>query len=352
MKIKLAAAAATALLAAGAQAQSSVTLYGVADAGIEYLSRDGGNNSNVRVQSGNGVTTGSWWGLRGTEDLGGGMKGLFVLESGFDIDTGASNGGRLFNRQAYLGLQAGFGALTLGRHQTPIYDFTLAFDPMAADVQYSIVNMDAAMASRADNSLKYTGKYGGLTASALYSTGYDMTAVPGFGAGEIPGDYKSGRQYAASLRYTAGPLDLGLVYDLRQPNGLLKDQRAALAASYAVGPAKVYAGYRWENLTGLGHGAFHRSNIYWLGMGYQVTPALTLKGSVYYQDYGHTGADPLVLVASADYAFSKRTSAYLNMGYVWNQTDKGVGSTVSLGGTGVTAGDNQFGAMMGVRHRF
>nr|WP_308302964.1 porin [Cupriavidus pauculus] len=225
MKIKLAAAAAIAMFATGAQAQSSVTLYGVADVGVEYLNRTAGDHSNVRMQPGNGLTTGSWWGMRGTEDLGGGLKGVLVLESGFNLDTGASTDSRLFNRQAFIGLQGRYGALTLGRQQTPIYDFTLAFDPMAASSQYSILNLDPFMASRADNAIQYKGTFGGLTAAALYSFGYDTSDVLGIGGGEIPGNYKKGRQYAASLRYTTGPFDMGVVYDLRQPDTRMRSCR-------------------------------------------------------------------------------------------------------------------------------
>ena len=353
MKIKLAATAAAAMFAMGAQAQSSVTLYGVADVGVEYLNRTASNNSNVRMQSGNGSTTGSWWGLRGVEDLGGGMKAIFALESGFQLDSGSKADNRLFGRQAYLGLQSRFGTLTLGRQQTPIYDFTLAFDPMAATSQYSIINLDPFMANRADNAIKYQGKFGGLTASALYSFGYDMTdsLTNGWGAGEIPGNYKKGREYSAGLRYTTGPLDLGLVYDLRQPTDNVKDQRASLGASYAFNQAKVFAGYRWENLTGAGE-EFHRSNIYWIGVGYQATPALMLKGAVYYNDFAGTSADPVVFVATADYAFSKRTSAYLDLGYALNRKKNGVESRASLSADNILNGNSQFGAMVGIRHRF
>ena len=99
--------------------------------------------------------------------------------------------------------------------------------------------------------------------------------------------------------------------------------------------------------TNVGH-----SNIYWIGMGYHATPALTLKGAVYYNDRANTSADPMVFVATADYAFSKRTSAYLDLGYAWNRTKDGVSSYASLSSDNIRAGDSQFGAMMGVRHRF
>jgi predicted porin len=118
---------ATAILAtfAGtAHAQSSVTLYGLVDAGITYV-----NHANAKaqdlVQYGDGVAQGSRWGLRGSEDLGGGLKAIFTLENGFNSGTGAlGQGGALFGRQAYVGLaQDGVGSLTLGRQYSFSTDY-------------------------------------------------------------------------------------------------------------------------------------------------------------------------------------------------------------------------------------
>ncbi|MDF6681443.1 porin, partial [Escherichia coli] len=125
MKISRIAVASLGLFATTAFAQSSVTLYGVADAGIEYLSNvpsasPGGSNQ-VRMTSGNMST--SRWGLRGVEDLGGGLKAIFELESGISFDTGAQNNStRLFDRSAFVGLGSKYGQLTLGRQTTPMYD--------------------------------------------------------------------------------------------------------------------------------------------------------------------------------------------------------------------------------------
>ena len=380
MKMKLFAAAVAAMAAGGAYAQSSVTLYGVVDAGIEYQNHQpnvAGSHDVVRLTSGN--MSGSRWGLRGVEDLGGGLKGVFVLESGFNVDTGTSGqGGRLFGRQAFVGLQSNYGTLSLGRHQTPFYDFGLAFDPMAISTNYSITSQDAGFSSRADNSLKYIGKFGGLTASLLYSTGANTVgtanAYTGV-AGEVPGSYKTGREYSASLIYAGGPFSIGAVFDetnLGNPTGVgidttrAKIQRASLAGTYAFGPAKVFAGYRYAHalsnarLPGgtLANGTVDAnvSNLYWLGMGYQLTPALSLTGAAYYQDFRSSGADPWSFVASADYAFSKRTDAYLNVAYTKNKD----GSTLGLGGSGAAGSGfgttngsaNQFGAVVGVRHKF
>jgi predicted porin len=379
MKMKLFAAAVAALAAGGAYAQSSVTLYGVVDAGIEYQNKQAatgpgatGGHSVTRMTSGN--LSGSRWGLRGVEDLGGGLKGVFVLESGFNLDDGKSgNDGRLFGRQAYVGLSSQFGQLSLGRHQTPFYDFGLTFDPMAISNKYSITAQDAAFSSRADNSVKYIGTFGGLTASALYSAG----ANTGAGAlGEVPGSAKLGREFGANLTYAAGPFAIGAAYDevnlasagavagsVVNPDATLR--RATAAGSYAFGPAKLFAGYRWAKGVDLGAlpflgqnvqaltGAKASSNLYWLGVGYQVTPALSLTGAAYYQDFRGQKGDPWSFVASADYAFSKRTDAYLSMGYVLNKNNSNLG----LDGFGKVStsngeGDNQFGAVVGLRHKF
>lgn len=361
-------AAVAALAAGGAYAQSTVTLYGLLDAGIEYQNNQpGGGHSVTRLTSGN--LSGSRWGLRGVEDLGGGLKGVFVLESGFNLDTGTSaQGGRLFGRNAYVGLQNQYGAVTLGRQQTPLYDFGLQFDPMGIATNYSIIGQDAGFTSRADNSVKYAGTFGGLTARVLYSFGAN---TGGGSFGEVPGSPKIGQELSAGLTYAVGPLAAGATYDetnlgLASTGALTgaKVRRATVAGSYVFGPAKMYAGYRWamalDGATLPGNlGANNVSNLYWLGVGYQVLPALSLTGAAYYQDFRGTKADPWSFVASVDYTLSKRTDAYVNLGYTKNKdgsnlglTSGGTGAIQSTGFGTVSGSDNQFGAVVGIRHKF
>ena len=360
MKIKLFAAAAAALVSAGAFAQSSVSLYGVADAGVEWVNKAPGNgDSRVALQSGN--MSGSRWGLRGTEDLGGGLKGIFNLESGFNIDDGRSaQDNRLFGRAAYVGLQGQWGQLTLGRQTNLLYDFALQYDPMAIASRYSIASQDAALAGRADNAVKYIGTFGGLTASALYSTRSDGQ--------EVAGNNKLGREWSAGLNYASGPFAIGAVYDQSNGNtdnaalaGLVADiktQRATVAGTYAFGPAKLYAGYRWLNTTHpLASESLLRSNMYWLGAGYQATPALTLTGTAYYQNFKTTGAgNPWLFVVGGDYALSKRTDAYLNLAYAKNSSNAALPLGVNGIGDVFTSADgstnNQMGAVVGIRHKF
>ena len=361
MKMKLFAAAVAALAAGGAYAQSSVTLYGVVDAGLTYANKvpngNGGGSSRVGLDSGG--LSGSRWGLRGVEDLGGGLKGIFNLESGFTIDDGKSaQGGRLFGRNAYVGLQGQWGQLTLGRQTNLLYDFTTKYDPMALTSRYSILSQDAAMGGRADNAVKYIGTFGGLTASALYSTRNDGQ--------EIAGNNKVGREWSAGANYAAGPFSIGAVYDQTNSNTLLtansKQQRATVAGTYAFGPAKLFAGYRWSNASAdiVATTANTRSNLYWLGAGYQATPAVSLTGAAYYQqDKGSAVGSPWLFVVGSDYALSKRTDAYLNLAYAKNSSGSilgvaGMGDVYHTPAVGTTPADssNQMGAMVGLRHKF
>ncbi len=148
------------LLAANAHAQSSVTLYGVIDEGIDYVNNSGGH-SLWRMRDGtyDGVY-GSRWGLKGSEDLGGGLSAIFKLEAGFSTENGQSRqGGRLFGRQAYVGLSdTRFGTVTLGRQYDSVVDY---LQPVTAPGQLAgplvhagdIDNTDNSF--RVDNSVKY-----------------------------------------------------------------------------------------------------------------------------------------------------------------------------------------------------
>ncbi|MCO5401445.1 porin [Ralstonia soli] len=370
MKMKLFAAAVAALAAGGAYAQSSVTLYGVVDAGLTYANKvpngNGGGSSRVGLDSGG--LSGSRWGLRGVEDLGGGLKGIFTLESGFNLDNGTSaQGGRLFGRSAYVGLQGQWGQLTVGRHTNLFYDFGVNFDPMAIAGRYSLGAQDNFIGSgRADNSIKYLGTFGGLGVQALYSFNNN--------GNEQAGLNKLGREWSLGATYAGGPFGLGVVYD--QTNSATvatvdnKEQRAAIAGTYAFGPAKLYAGYRWYHAnfaTVAGNGNL-RSNLYWAGLGYQATPALSLTGTAYYQQFKNAaGGNPWLFVVGTDYALSKRTDAYFNVAYALNKSGSGLGvlnlNAAGYPGSSLASGDNVFsnttngngnqvGATVGIRHKF
>ncbi|NPT61874.1 porin, partial [Paraburkholderia elongata] len=126
MKKKILAAALLGVLANTAHAQSSVTLYGLIDVGITYtnsqLTSHGGHSN---VQETSGAVDGSRWGLRGAEDLGGGLKAIFTLENGFNVNNGTfGQGGREFGRQAFVGLSStDYGTVTFGRQYSSMVDY-------------------------------------------------------------------------------------------------------------------------------------------------------------------------------------------------------------------------------------
>lgn len=348
-----------AMWAGSAAAQSSVTLFGVVDNGIEFANHQPGNGDSVtRMTSGN--LSGPRWGMRGTEDLGQGLTAMFLLDSGFENDTGRlMYAGRLFGRSAYVGLQGTWGGVFLGRQQNLIFDMAGNFDPMVLAPRYSIVIQDGGFVGRSDNAIKYAGKFGGLGVSAMYSFGADSNTV---GGSEVPGDSKLGRQYGFNMTYSAGPVSIAAAYDEVSTGTLTlnpdaRTRRAVLATTYAFSAGKAYVGYRWANaldgarLPGAQVGATQRSNLWWTGLAWQITPALGLSGAAYYQDFANSGSDAWLFVASADYTFSKRTDVYLNVGYTLNKGMSNLGLTSS--GFGSTlAGANQLGVVAGLRHKF
>ena len=340
-------------------AQSTVTLYGLADAGIEYLNNAGRNgNGLVRVSSGN--QSGSRWGLRGVEDLGNGMKAVLQLESGFDIDTGNSGqSGRLFGRDAYVGLESRYGVMRLGRQQTSMREFGSTYDPTVIADKYGMLAMAPEFGARADNAIKYLATFGGLSAQAFYS-------FQSNGA-EVAGSNVFGREFGAFVNYAAGPYSVGIAYDdihVGTPaNQAPVIRRASVGGSYSVGPAKVFAGYRLAKaydgarLPGA-QAADAGSNFYWLGVVYKLTPAFSLLGTAYYQDFRKTGSDPWQFVVTGDYALSKRTDLYASLSYALNKENSQLGVNGFNSGSGSTAvynvqpGKDQIGAVMGIRHRF
>ncbi|CAB3759527.1 porin [Paraburkholderia solisilvae] len=344
----------SASVSVGAYAQSSVTLYGIADAGIEFLTgapNAQGKASNLLREESGGAKS-SRIGLKGSEDLGGGLKAIFQLEGGIDLTSGKSQqSGRLFGRQAYVGLSSRYGALTFGRQRVPMYDFSVAYDPLAYNI-YGLKQTDGQFTGRADNSVKYKGRVGPVSYEALYSTGFDATIENG---GEVPGAFKVGREIGAAVQYASGPFSAMVVYDLRNGTSVLtqseKEQHLAAAATYQIGKAKGFVGYRWLSSTlPLDPTTQGHADEFWGGVSYRVIAPLTVAGAVFWTDITSAGQRPIYLAATAKYSLSKRTVLYSELGYVKNSH----GSNLGLNGydTDVVADHNQTGVMLGVTHYF
>ncbi|UIF87765.1 porin [Cupriavidus necator] len=371
----------------GAFAQSNVTLYGVADINVEYANHVGAvptaanqfnrGPANDVYRMNSGGISGSRWGLRGSEDLGGGLQALFVLESGFNVDTGTSQqSGRLFGRQAFVGVQTpGIGMVSLGRQYTSMFEALANFSPAAYATQYEPVVLQSGPNFREDNTVKYTGKFGPVTALAHWSFGTGLAlpatvgiATPIGGNGEVPGQFRRDTAYGAAVAYQGGPFGVTVGYDQWNPtigtsNGTNK--KAVVGASYSIGPAKVMGGYRWGQNKNAADVVIQRDDFYWIGATYQVTPAVGLTLEYNYDDvkslFGNTNvANPWQIAFVANYAFSKRTDVYLTAAYAKNAglmmeslatvyaNSLSLGNSYALG----NGQSNMLGAAVGIRHKF
>jgi len=334
--------------AIGAQAQSSVTLYGVVDAYLDYSNHNapavpgqGGDHSTLRLTS-SGLS-GSRWGLRGVEDLGGGTKAVFALESGFNTDNGTLVDSRLFTRQAFVGLSGKFGQLTVGRQYTTLFDNLFGLTPLIyAGVYEPFMVMLGPL--RADNSIKYRIERDGLSAQAHY------------GFGEQPGAPQGGAAWGGGMSYQSGAVGVTAVYDqlngLQAAAGYGKQQKAALAGTLSLGDARLSAGYRWARGTDATGATANRDDMWWAGVNYALTPAFQLSAAFYFDDVkraagGSAASSPKQYVLQGIYSLSKRTDAYAAIGYVSG------GSLNFVAPQSLAPGkSNQTGAALGLRQKF
>ncbi len=209
-------ASALGVLAVSAQAQNSVTLYGAIDNGIGYLSNSApkGAQSGGKSQVGmiNGIWLGSRFGLKGSEDLGGGTKTIFTLEEGFNSANGAmswanSSSALMFGRQAFVGLTSDhYGTLTAGRQYASYWQMLTTYSPTnwltgfygahAGDID----GMDTIY--RINNALVYTSPtIGGLTVGGTYALG------------GVPGRLGAGQTWAVAAKYTQGPVGIAMGFE-------------------------------------------------------------------------------------------------------------------------------------------
>lgn len=388
MKFKGMATAALLVCAGSAFAQSNVTLYGVLDMNLEYVNHVGqvptaanGFNrgpSNHVYRMDSGGMAGSRWGLRGTEDLGNGLKGVFVLESGISADNGTlQQSGRLFGRQAFIGLQkAGIGQLSLGRQYTSMFEALANFSPTAYATQYEPVVLQSGANFREDNTVKYTGQFGPVTALAHFSFGTGLAlpqtvgvATPIGGNGEVPGQFRRDTAYGTAFAYQTGPFGATIGYDQWNPtigtsSGTIK--KAVVGASYTWNnTAKIMGGYRWGQNKNAAGTLIQRDDFFWIGANYQVTPAIGLTLEYNYDNvkslFGNTNvANPWQVAFIANYAFSKRTDVYLttayakNAGLMMESLATVYANSLSLGNSYALANgqSNMLGAAVGIRHKF
>ncbi|MFM0626939.1 porin [Paraburkholderia xenovorans] len=365
-------------LAGAAHAQSSVTLYGFLDAGLVYVNNQSGH---ANVQMINGQTNGSRWGLRGSENLGGGLKAIFTLENGFDTSNGKLlQGGREFGRQAFVGLTSDtWGTVTLGRQYDPMTELIgeIAATSMWAWLGTHPGDFDNLNSTfRVNNAVKYQSpRFHGLQASGM------------FAPGGVAGNFGSGRVYALGLKYVKGPLSAALAYDnINNPSVSVLDsvlspgqpgyvspsktpvfsgfasanvwQIFGAAASYKIGQGSiglVYTNARFQDIRhtastpNTGNASF---NSYEINGRYNITPALLIGASFDYTKGSRAKYEQIDF--GPNYSLSKRTD--INLVGVW-QHASGVDSTghaavAAISTLGQSSTPTQVAVKFSLRHRF
>ncbi len=232
MKKTLIVLATLSAIAGAAQAQSNVTLYGVADIG--FVSKNNGDITKNSIDS--GKLNGSRFGFKGTEDLGGGMAAIFTLESGFNADTGAqSDAASFFNRQSFVGLTGGFGTVKLGRQMNPVYANSSTFDPFANALSGDSARLFNYQGSRTNNMVTYAYETSGFRGEVQY------------GMGESGTTYKSaGRTVAGLVGYKQGPVDVVLTHQNVNDATEKSSKVTLLGGNYDFGMVKAFAAVSWE----------------------------------------------------------------------------------------------------------
>ncbi len=376
MQKKLIALAVAGLASTAAFAQSNVQIYGSIDYGYSYRFDDlqGSNlvqkNASSASQFNGGQSAGNRIGFKGTEDLGNGLKAVFLMEQGYSLGTSqdaGSFGGQSFSftRQAYMGLTGNFGTAIGGRLYTPHYTFVSSLDPFAAGTvgrynnTYGARNSGASGAGlfdpvRVDNAVAYVSpNFSGFQVTAAYSNN-------AIGEDSATNSATNNTVYALLGTYTAGKLNAGLSYHYIAAGSnaaIWSDvQTVAGGASYDFGVAKVSGliSYGTQDNTSLNVSSKDATVMnYMLGVSAPFGKH-TVKGSFNYSDAtNNLGQDAYQLAVGYDYAFSKRTNFYSAYSFIDNDTSaRYPNRTGVVGDASNPGGIFQQGLQVGLRHTF
>jgi len=401
MQKKLIALAVAGLASTAAFAQTNVQIYGLVDYGYSYR-WDGKTNAansgtpNSQSQLNGGQQSGNRLGFKGTEDLGNGLKAVFLLEQGFMLDTGMQQtSGSQFTRQAYMGLSGNFGTAVGGRLYTPHYTFVSGLDPFGAgtvgrynNVYSSGFGLPLSSTNnatvnglldpvRVDNAVAYISPtfLGGLTGTLAFSNNAG-------GQEDATSTAANNTVYAGLLQYNNGPINVGVNYHYINAGSTLSNpafaglattttpsvnlavknvQNVTLGGSYDFKVVKVMALYSYNDLDYVNANTKNATlNNYMIGA---TAPfgKFTGKASYIYSDGSSSvGGDAQQFAIGVDYNLSKRTNLYSAYSFINNDGTRltAVGDASNSGayagdGTrGTAAGVYQQGLQIGIRHSF
>jgi predicted porin len=369
-------------------AQSSVTLYGVLDNGVMYQSNVNGGKR-VSLDSLTGLY-GSRWGFTGVEDLGGGLRAIFTLESGINLNNGQfGQGGTAFGRQAFVGLSSDrLGSLTFGRQYDMIFYFPLPLTPGTliggpAPVHPGDVD-NAANSIRINNSVRYMSpNFHGVTFGGEYSVG------------GIAGNVTANSGYSVGTGYGYGPFKIGVAFEyFKNPtsstpgsgfftayaNGVSTlsqslnkgytsaqaYQSAVLGADYTIGKLTLGASLsnaQYANLAATLSNGTARFNNADVGATYLITPFLSVAGSYdYMTSKGVETADGRTvgnqhyhqIALLTDYFFSKRSDVWFTVGWQHASGTSSIGTAAvaDIDSLGDSSNNHQLLLRVGFKHKF
>jgi len=331
-----------------AQAQSTnVTLYGIADLGLRI---DRTQNAGTLFRLEDGMESGNRIGVKGTEDLGGGLKAGFLFEEGIATDTGGNTqGGLAWGRQSWLSLAGGFGEVKLGRMYGTEFNQLATMDPFVYGIPGNVTNYYVAGNGliRKNNTIQYqTPDMGGFLAQVQYTgnaAANEATANP----------KDVGRNFGTRLSYSAGPIAAGFTFDTLDV-GAANRRHYTLTGSYNMGVAKVVGGFMMAKCTATGCGTSAIDERYWM-----LGATMPLGNGSLYAVYGNrdvrnsSDADSYTLAVGYDHNLSKRTNLYMGVARLNNKTASALGLGDSSNGAPANgAGYDPTSFVFGVRHQF
>lgn len=383
MQKKLIAVAVLGACVAGSAFAANVDVYGRIDTGLSYVHYDetGLSDAKDTLSLDSGTSSGNRWGLKGSEDLGNGYQVGFVLESGFDADTGALGAGGIFGREATLRVSGPFGSIYAGRmgrigsdagsvgfYAGSVSPFGSGWGKMAGHFAVT-ANYD----SRYNNALAYVSpKVGPVTVYAQYTMGnatenesgddrlFSLGAQADFGALQVLGlvEYLNKKSVAGTTVYDDSQYDdsytinLGGSYDFSVAKVFLAGQYFKAAPNYAGMKAnyadEIREGNEWNySFDGFGVNVGATAPI---GAGEFLVSAGYGKGDLNYntQD-AKRSADAYIIQVGYTYPFSKRTNLYAGAGYMQTSMEDGITNTDG------TTSDKDFKTtqvMFGLLHKF
>jgi predicted porin len=306
------------IFSSAANAQSDVTVYGSIDAGLRY-------QTNVNA-AGDGLLsmgTGNYYsnrlGFRGVEDLGGGLKARFQLESGFVSKTGALDNSNnvLFNRTAAVGVGGAWGGIDVGRQYTVGFKTEKFLDPfdhhytgivplssgagttLPAAATAAGLGASSSSGTRFNNDVQYAGTFGPMTARAEYALG------------EVAGDASKGSARAVGLSYTGSSLLLAGAYTQKETVTGFNNKAFVAGGGFKLQSATFKVAQSRERQSTATAGDY-RNKTTWAGVSYAFTPAVEASLAAYrvnFDSLASRGTRDLLLLG-ATYTFTKRTNLY------------------------------------------